>query len=263
MPGRTSAALLKCLIAAALLGAALAAFDTDCTYPAEWVNNDKRIEGTSAPLSGCQVDLLNMAAADDILLGGKGSATIIGVPAGGDSGGCDGGGKCMKWCQALCCMSPGCVYASIKREEKTVDYVVYKETSTYYYCRMYSSGQLKDSDSQSTCTKKGSNYCDELAYESFKLDLASYQTVVAAGAYATCPARRSLLGVAQAKHWNRNPFRHFKMPVQIPTPKEIVRKVNLGYMPFVRFKENVILQARNNTLPPTIQGSGTCRFCQA
>lgn len=27
-----------------------------------------------------------------------------------------------------------------------------------------------------------SNYCDELAYESFKLDLASYQTVVAAGA---------------------------------------------------------------------------------
>jgi len=70
--GRTSAALLKCLIAAALLGAALAAFDTDCTYPAEWVNNDKRIEGTSAPLSGCQVDLLNMAAADDILLGGKG-----------------------------------------------------------------------------------------------------------------------------------------------------------------------------------------------
>ena len=27
---------------------------------------------------------------------------------------------------------------------------------------------------------------------------------------ATCPARRSLLGVAQAKHWNRNPFRHFK-----------------------------------------------------
>ncbi len=30
-----------------------------------------------------------------------------------------------------------------------------------------------------------------------------------------------------------------RMPVQIPTPKEIVRKVNLGYMPFVRFKENV------------------------
>lgn len=28
--------------------------------------------------------------------------------------------------QALCCMSPGCVYASIKREEKTVDYIVYK-----------------------------------------------------------------------------------------------------------------------------------------
>lgn len=24
-----------------------------------------------------------------------------------------------------------------------------------YYCRMYSSGKLKDSDSQSTCTKKG------------------------------------------------------------------------------------------------------------
>lgn len=31
--------------------------------------------------------------------------------------------------QALCCMSPGCVYASIKREEKTIDYVVYKETA--------------------------------------------------------------------------------------------------------------------------------------
>lgn len=99
-----------------------------------------------------------------------GSATIIGVPAGGDSAGCKGGGKCMVWCQvsygwsihaalaatcaqvcapsvnmvrlpthaplppappaapqALCCMSPGCVYASIKREEKTVDYIVYKE----------------------------------------------------------------------------------------------------------------------------------------
>lgn len=68
--GRTS--LLTCLLAAALLGGALAAFDVDCQYPAEWVNNDKRIEGVSAPLSGCQVDLLNMAAADDILLGGEG-----------------------------------------------------------------------------------------------------------------------------------------------------------------------------------------------
>ena len=29
------------------------------------------------------------------------------------------------------------------------------------------------------------------------------------------------------------------MPVQIPTPREIIRKVNLGFMPFVTFKENV------------------------
>ncbi|PRW56672.1 SET and MYND domain-containing protein [Chlorella sorokiniana] len=188
-----------------------------------------------------------------------GSASIIGIPAGGDDGGCKGGGKCMVWCQALCCMSPGCVYASIKREEKTVDYIVYKETANYYYCRMYSSGKLKDSDSQSTCTKKASNYCDELAYNSFKLDAASYQAVVAAGAYATCPARRrSLLDVAAAKHgnWNRNPFKHFKMPVKIPTPREIIRKVNLGFLPFVTFKENMILDARNNTLSPTIQAAG-------
>ncbi|KAI7835995.1 hypothetical protein COHA_010117 [Chlorella ohadii] len=231
--------------------------------PIEWVNNDKKMEGTSAPLSGCQVDLLSMVAADDIMLGGEGTAEIVGVPSGGDSEGCQGGGKCMVWCQALCCMSPGCVYASIKREEKTVDYVLYKEKTKFYYCRMYSSGKLKDSDSQSTCTKKGSNLCDELAYESFKLDASSYQAVVDAGAYATCPARRSLLGVAQAKHWNRNPFRHFKMPVQIPTPKQIIRKVNLGFLPFAQFKQNIILDARNSTLAPTVQASGTCRFCQA
>ena len=33
--------------------------------------------------------------------------------------------------QALCCMSPGCAYATIKRDEKTTDYIVYKETK---YC---------------------------------------------------------------------------------------------------------------------------------
>lgn len=46
----------------------------DCEYPSEWVNNDKRIEGTSAPLSGCQVSLLKMTAADNILIGGEGKA---------------------------------------------------------------------------------------------------------------------------------------------------------------------------------------------
>jgi hypothetical protein len=44
---------------------------------------------------------LELDAVDNILLGGKGSAQIVGIDSGGGGEGCDGGTECMKWCQAL------------------------------------------------------------------------------------------------------------------------------------------------------------------
>lgn len=38
-------------------------------------------------------------------------------------------------CQALCCMAPGCKYASVRKDTKTEDYVFYKEEVKYFYCR--------------------------------------------------------------------------------------------------------------------------------
>lgn len=58
------------------------------------------------------------------------------------------------------------------------------------------------------------------------------------------------------------------MPVQIPTPKDIIRKVNLGFMPFVSFKENVSVGAgarlhggRRLPLPLAVPVAVVCHCC--
>ena len=50
---------------------------SSCRPPsAEWVNNDKKIEGTLSPLSGCQASKLTFTTTNDILIGGNGERRV-------------------------------------------------------------------------------------------------------------------------------------------------------------------------------------------
>ena len=51
----------------------------------------------------------------------------------------------------ICCLASNCAYASIKREKKTKNYVVYVETEKYWYCLLHQDGDFTSSDTQSTC----------------------------------------------------------------------------------------------------------------
>jgi len=77
-----------------------------------------------APLSRPQLDAMGMTEDSfpdgaRLLLGGRGSGTIAGIPAGSDGGGCTENSYCMWMCQALCCLSKDCVYANQQTRERS------------------------------------------------------------------------------------------------------------------------------------------------
>jgi len=91
----------------------------------QWRRHDTRAivePWQQAPLSRAQLDALGMSDVTDgarLLLGGKGSATIIGVPSGEEGGGCKENSYCTWMCQALCCLSKDCKFANQQTRERS------------------------------------------------------------------------------------------------------------------------------------------------
>jgi len=101
------------MLALLLISPAKAGFGAKCIQ--SWTKSEKKIDGTYSDLSKCQQSTIGLKTVNDILLGGKGGAEIIGIPSGGGGEGCSGGDSCMKQCQALCCITKGCIYSSVKK----------------------------------------------------------------------------------------------------------------------------------------------------
>lgn len=187
-----------------------AGFKTDCTDNADnhWDNSDRRVKNAvESNLSTCQRVAMGNMDANDIIIGGSGSGSInlgFKIEIGSGGGGCDSGGECMHDCQVLCCLTNGCNYANLKQDKKVKDYVVYVEEEIYYYCRMYSSGSLADSDSQSTCYANrppvSQTYCKTLAASSnFKFDEGTYNYIKNLATDTSCSVNRKLaVGGVQA-----------------------------------------------------------------
>ena len=79
---------------------------------------------TQAPLSRAQMDAMGMTKdkfpdGARLLIGGKGSGSIAGIPAGSEGGGCTENSYCMWQCQALCCLSKDCGYANQQTRERS------------------------------------------------------------------------------------------------------------------------------------------------
>lgn len=221
-----------------LVSPAKAGFGASCING--WTKSEKMIEGVGAEsdLSNCQQSTFGLER-NNILLGGKGSAEIIGIDIGSGGEGCDGGDKCMKQCQALCCITNGCVYSSIKMDTKTTDYVVYKEEEIKYYCRMYRSGKFKDSDTQSTCyppSKTPQQYtsnCEAIAFNGMGWSVDSYKYYASlskdntAGCTGGTTKRRVLLSAAG------------KGGVKIPSSSAIENSIAKAFKPFKAFKKSL------------------------
>jgi hypothetical protein len=215
------------MLALLLISPAKAGFGAKCIQ--SWTKSEKKIDGTYSDLSLCQQSTLGLKSVNDILLGGKGGAEIIGIPSGGGGEGCSGGDSCMKQCQALCCITKGCIYSSVKKDTKTTDYVVYKEEETKFYCRMYSSGVLKNSDSQSTCYPPSTDptfNCEAIASEGMGWDANTYNYFVSIQNDNTCSAKRKLL---QSK----------VSPVSIPSPSAVRKSIAKAFKPFKTFKKSL------------------------
>jgi hypothetical protein len=142
------------LALAALAGKAAAdGFTAKCS--AGWTKVEKNLDPhEESDLSACQTEHLNSIPNNNIKLGGKGSGSVFDIPVDDGGEGCKDSEECMQQCQALCCITKGCRYALIKRDQSKdceIDCHIYKETKTTWFCRMYSSGQGKGSDDHSYC----------------------------------------------------------------------------------------------------------------
>ena len=128
-------------------------FTAQCS--AGWLKTEKRLDPhDDTNLSGCQTNYLNGIANNDIALGGKGEGSLGPyIPINDGEEGCKDAEQCMLQCQALCCITNGCRYALIKREQDHDEsyYGIVKESTTTWYCRMYSAGEPKKSDDHSYC----------------------------------------------------------------------------------------------------------------
>ena len=159
-------------------------FDADCV--GGWTKKtDKLDPNTPSDLSSCQLSSLGFEDGNDILLGGEGSSSAIGLVqfSGGD--GCDGANECMEQCQALCCIAKNCVYAEIKRDRDTsceVSCDIYKEEEKYFYCRLYSAGSWRDADSATNCyisngQPNNDQECISIVSTAFGWDESTYESL--------------------------------------------------------------------------------------
>jgi hypothetical protein len=215
-----------------LVSPAKAGFGASCIQ--SWTKSEKKIEGTYSNLSTCQQSKLDLKANNN-LLGGTGSAEIITIPILSGGEGCKSGSDCMKQCQALCCITKGCIYASIKKEEKTTNvwggssYLgYYQETEKKFYCRMYQSGKLKNSESQSTCyppSNKPTYNCYTIASEGFGWNKTTYESLVDIQDNNSCPVsgRRLLM----------------KKKAPVPSKKQINNAIKKVFKPFAKLKKNL------------------------
>ncbi|KAL4447277.1 hypothetical protein ABPG77_007310 [Micractinium sp. CCAP 211/92] len=187
---RLSAALA---VLALLAGSARAGdLKAACTDSSNWSErNDATTPGTYSPISQCVATTLkidnNQETLSNILLGGKGSGSIIGIPAASGSGGCtDPGRQCMSWCQALCCLAPGCKYAEIYAKSKSSNYGVYSEYKYLYYCRLFSAANYEGSHNQATCYMNSNANCQSVVTSTFGIDNNAYYYLMYNSRNSTC-----------------------------------------------------------------------------
>lgn len=179
-------------ILALLAGGASADLKAACTDSSNWsLRNDATTPGTYSPISQCVATTLNIdpnkETLSNMLIGGKGSGTIIGIPAGSGSGGCtDPGRQCMSWCQALCCLAPGCQYAEIYAKSKKQNYGVYSQTNYYYYCRLFSAANYEGSSNQATCKMESSANCQSVVTSTLGVDANAYKYLMYNSRNSTC-----------------------------------------------------------------------------
>jgi len=117
----------------------------------------------------------------------------------------------------------------LKRDVKTTDYVVYKEEEKKFYCRMYSSGVLKNSDSQSTCYPPSTDptfNCVAIASEGMGWDANTYSYFVSIQNDNTCSAKRKLLQTKVS-------------PVSIPSSSAIRKSIAKAFKPFKALKKSL------------------------
>lgn len=167
--------LVACFAYSSISTLVAAGFTAKCT--AGWTKVEKKIDPHDlSDLSGCQTEYLNGIANNDIKLGGKGDGSIYGyIPIGSNDDGCKDSSDCMQQCQALCCITKGCRYALIKREQDTDTsyYGILEEDITTWFCRMYSYGEAKKSDDHSYCdsivsgTDLQPTTCDDIGCQAF------------------------------------------------------------------------------------------------
>lgn len=175
-------------------------FNPKCASSDTWEDKYQKIKDKGdnlSNLSKCQSKTLGM---DDnyILIGGEGSSSSVGIELGNGGDGCSDGEDCMEMCQALCCITEGCKYATVKRTEDVdceVDCSIYKEEEKYFYCKMFSDGKWEDTNDQSTCyaDKGQESYddCPKIAKNSdFKWDEDDFNALKSLGAidsWSDCP----------------------------------------------------------------------------
>ncbi|KAI7845022.1 hypothetical protein COHA_001388 [Chlorella ohadii] len=157
-------------------------------------------------MSKCQIDTLMLPSTSNILIGGKGSATIVGIPSGSGSGGCtDPGGQCMGWCQGLCCLTTGCMYASIYNKKSTTDYGVYTETTYNYYCKLFTNTpppSIVGSSNNAVCTM-GPNAkasCPSLAQSTLGINSTTYNFLVYNANNSVCQMPPSTASAGRKLH---------------------------------------------------------------
>jgi hypothetical protein len=224
------------MLALLLISPAKAGFGAKCIQT--WTKSEKKIDGTYSDLSKCQQSTLGLKSVNDILLGGKGGAEIVGFPSGGGGAGCNGGDSCMEQCQALCCITKGCIYSSVKKDTKTTDYVVYKEEETKFYCRMYSSGVLKNSDSQSSCYHPSStaqqytSNCEAIAFRGMGWDVQTYQ-------YFAGLSKDNTEGCVAGDKTLRRRLLSASAGVTIPSPSAVRKSIAKAFKPFKTFKKSL------------------------
>lgn len=195
---------------ALLLMAALAAADLEISCDSGWTKYNQQVEGgVEAPLSGCQMSMMNVSTNNYNALGGSGEGDIWGIPAGSGGGGlCDEGSECAKYCQAICCFIPGCTIAKIWNDKDSSS-TWYGGTTTMrtFYCSTFSSRTGKHNanyyafcEMPAPMKTTNSNDCPNLALKYFGMDNATYINMRNAAAYSTCPSSGRKLQQQTGQH---------------------------------------------------------------
>lgn len=209
-------------------------YDASCQKSEEWIKHQSDwSSATWADLSECQRQTLGFDSKNKILLGAEGGASTIGISLGGDDGGCQGGTDCMRYCQALCCISKDCDIAMMhKKTDKNceVSCDIYKEEVDNYLCYMYKSGSKRSGSSvTSSCYTDPSapklDNCRAIAADKdgFNWDTATFDYMKSLQTYTTCPSSTGKKLLAQP------PIKVKKYPNVAKTVQGGLEKATCGF----------------------------------